>query len=63
MNVPNTVKDIDGWSDLKELDEHGKGLTTWEIDFVESLMQQLRQGRFLSEKQQARLKSIRDERL
>lgn len=60
---PASVVDIDGWNDLVELDEHGEGLTTWEADFVESLMQQLRAGKTLTEKQRARLDQITEERL
>lgn len=42
---PTSVVDIDGWNDLVELDEHGEGLTTWEVDFVESLVrEQVRRG-------------------
>jgi len=60
---PTSVVDIDGWNDLVELDEHGEGLTTWEVDFVESLMQQLRAGKTLTEKQRTRLDQIAEERL
>lgn len=61
--VPPTVVDKAGYEDLRELDEHGEGLTQWEIDFVESLTVQLLEGRTLSAKQRARLDSLREERL
>ena len=60
---PKTVKDRDSWALLHELDEHGAGLSQWEIDFVESLAQQLLLDRFLSAEQRARLDSLREERL
>ncbi len=60
---PSTVVDVDAWTDLQELDQHGEGLTTWEIDLVESLLQQLRAGRTLTEKQRAKLDAIREARL
>ncbi|MCA8950100.1 MAG: hypothetical protein KDE27_11405 [Planctomycetes bacterium] len=61
--APYGVVDLDAWVDLKELDEHGEGLTQWEIDFVESLTGQLRAGRFLSNAQRQTLNRIREERL
>lgn len=57
------IVDPASWDDLKELDEHGEDLTQWEIDFVESLMQQLRNGRRLTAKQHEKLAAIREERL
>ena len=60
---PETVVDKAAWVDLKELDDHGEGLTQWEIDLVESLMQQLRAGRTLTESQRAKLDEIREARL
>lgn len=61
--MPETVKDVASWDELQELDEHGNGLTQWEINFVESLMKQLRNGSFLSAKQREILERIRDEKL
>jgi hypothetical protein len=61
--IPATVVDKAAWVDLQELDAHGEGLTQFEVDFVESLLQQLRAGRTLTDKQRAKLDSIREERL
>lgn len=61
--IPSVVVDKSSWVDLQELDEHGESLTTWECDYIESLLQQLRAGRMLSDKQRAKLASIREERL
>lgn len=61
--IPPTVVDKAGWTDLQELDQHGEDLTTWECDLIESLLQQLRAGRMLTDKQRAKLDSIREERL
>lgn len=64
MNTfPATVVDKAAWTDLHELDQHGEGLTTWESDLIESLLQQLRAGRTLTDRQRAKLDSIREERL
>ncbi|MBL8756315.1 MAG: hypothetical protein JNK15_23675 [Planctomycetes bacterium] len=60
---PESVVDVDAWDDLQELDQHGHGLTTWESDWIESVLQQLRAGRRLTDKQRAKLESIREERL
>lgn len=60
---PPTVVDKAAWTDLQELDQHGEGLTQFEIDFVESVMQQLRAGRTLTDKQREKLASIREDRL
>lgn len=61
--IPSTVVDKASWVDAKELDEHGEGLTPYEVDFVESLTKQLRAGRMLSEKQRETLDKIREQRL
>ncbi len=63
MTIPIGVVDKASWTDLKELDEHGENLTTWEADFIESLLGQLRAGRMLTEKQREKLDAIREERL
>lgn len=60
---PETVVDKAAWVDLKELDDHGEGLTQWEIDFIEDLHGTLRAGRSLTDKQRATLNRIREERL
>lgn len=62
-HIPDTVRDKASWLDLKELDEHGEGLTQWEIDFVESLTKQLLEWRYLTKPQQARLEEIMEARL
>jgi len=61
--IPATVVDKAAWADLQELDKHGEGLTTWECDLIESLLQQLRAGRTLTERQRAKLDAIREDRL
>ena len=61
--VPHTVRDRAAWADLRELDEHGEGLTQWEIDWVESVTKHLLQGRHLSPAQWTTLNRIREERL
>lgn len=61
--IPDGVKDRAAWVDLKELDEHGDGLSQWEIDFVESLHGWLRSGMSLTDRQRQRLDRIREDRL
>lgn len=54
------------WDDhelLEELDDEGRGLTTWEADFVESLWQRLEVADELTERQREKLEEIADERL
>lgn len=60
---PSTIIDKAGWTDLQELDEHGEGLTPWEIELVESLTKRLRTGGLLTDKQRETLDRIREERL
>ena len=60
---PATVKDRDTWALLQELDEHGEGLTQWEIDFVEDLTCKLLLGTRPSDATKAKLDQIREERL
>lgn len=62
-DFPATVRDKAAWVDLQELDQSGDGLTTFEIDFVESITKHLRGGAMLTEKQRAMLDKIREERL
>jgi hypothetical protein len=61
--IPDGVRDRAGWVDLKEVDEHGEGLTQFEIDFVESLHGWLLSGMDLTDKQRSTLERIRAERL
>lgn len=61
--IPPSVVDKAAWVDLKELDNHGDGLSQWEIDFVENLHGWLRAGRMLTDNQRAKLDTIRREKL
>jgi len=61
--APETVKDRETWSLLQELDEHGQGLTQWEIDFVEKLTQDLLLGLRVSTRRKEKLDEIREDRL
>lgn len=61
--IPKTVRDTVGWTDLRELDDHGENLTQYEIDFVESLTQQLLAGKTLTTAQRVKLDQVREERL
>lgn len=61
--APPEVLDRDSWRDVTDLDEHGVDLSQWEIEFVESLTQQLLSGETLSEKQKQKLASIIEERV
>lgn len=60
--VPHAVVDRAGWRDVQHVDNHGENLTQWEIDFVESLTQQLLAGGRLSKKQRERLEEIAEEK-
>jgi hypothetical protein len=49
----------DQWHDwLTSIQNNGVNLTTWELDFVESISQQLAAGRRMSEKQAEILERI-----
>jgi len=48
---------------LKELDDNGEQLSSWEIEFVESMTKQLRLGRGLSVAQRGKLEQIAEERV
>ena len=61
--IPDTVRDRHGWLDVKLLDEQGKSLSQWEIDFCESLLGWLRAGKMLSAKQRAKLDALIDEKV
>lgn len=62
-DMPESVIDPASWVDLQELDQHGEGLTEWEIEFVEDLFAWLRAGKALTDKQRDRLEAIREQRL
>lgn len=59
---PVSVEDHDAWPELVGVDELGEDLTQWEVDFVESLMCQVLEGKILSPKQRARLRQIAEDR-
>ena len=61
-DVPESVNDLDGWDRLQHIDNDGVDLTSWEIDFVESLTKQLKQGKYLSDKQSEILMRIEEQR-
>lgn len=61
--APETVNDRETWGLLQELDEHGQGLTQWEIDFVEKLTQDLLLGLRVSTRRKEKLDEIREDRL
>lgn len=63
IKVPDTVRDRDSWLLLQELDEHGEGLTQWEIDFVEQLTRDLLAGAKLTTGRKTKLEQIREDRL
>lgn len=48
---------------LDDIDNHGSGLTDWEIEFTDSLMKQLEAGKDPSDKQCATVKRIHKERV
>lgn len=60
---PKEVRDVESWNRAQELDCNGVDLTRWECDFLESLLQQLLQGRTLTEKQRKKLELIIEERV
>jgi hypothetical protein len=61
-DIPREVKDKDGWLDAQLLDSHGQELSQWEVDFLESIMQQMRKGHFLSGKQRMLLGNLVEEK-
>ena len=61
--IPQMVIDIDNWHLAKEIDEKATDLSQWEIEFLESLFQQMIGGRRLSEKQVKKLKLIKEEKV
>lgn len=48
---------------LQEIDDHGSGLTSWEVGFVESVTRQLERGVTLTAKQSEQLSKIHDARV
>jgi hypothetical protein len=48
---------------IADLEKHGKNLSEWETTFVDSLSQQMRRGRSLSEKQIDKLRKIHEEKV
>ena len=62
-DIPDDVVDQASWVDLLELDQHGEGLSDWEIEFVDDLFAWLRAGKSLTQKQSAKLDAIRERRL
>ncbi len=61
--IPPLVKDVASWHDVQLVDRSGEGVTQWEADFLDSLMGQLRAGRYLSTKQRARLDIMLEDRI
>ena len=61
--IPSTVCDKAAWVDLRELDDHGDGLTQFEIDFVDGLMKRVKAGAILTDRQREVLAKIREDRL
>lgn len=61
--VPETVRDRATWLLAKELDDLGENLTSWECDYLESLIQDLLLGRQPSERRRRKLDEIREDRL
>jgi len=61
--MPASCIDPNAWDDLIDLDENGEDLTSWEANFVDSLMKQLRAGHRCSDLQRSTLERIREQRL
>ena len=61
--IPPGVKCVASWRDVQLVDRSGENLTQWEIDFLDSVMGQLRAGRYLSTKQRARLDIMLEDRI
>lgn len=55
---------MDHWDMLNEIDQHGEGLTKWEVAFVEDLLQSDdMDGIPLSEAQEEKIEQLYEERL
>lgn len=61
--IPATVCDKAAWVDLRELDDHGDGLTEWETEFLDALIKRVRAGAILTDRQRETLARIREDRL
>ena len=52
---------------LDDIDNHGSGLTSWELDFIDDMMRRLEglreDGHDLTDDQRAKIEEIYDERL
>ena len=59
--APKEVIDKDGWLLVKTVDEKAEELNQWEIDFIDSIINHLLSGKWLSKKQRAKLNEITEE--
>lgn len=48
---------------IKRIDDHGKGLTDWEVEFVDSCLRTLERGEPLTTKQRAVAQRIDEQRV
>lgn len=60
---PKGVVDKASWEHVTELDNFGENLTDWEKEFLDSLLKQLRNGKFLTDKQFDTLQKIKERRI
>ncbi len=58
-----TIKDSDWQWWLEEIENRGVNLSTWEIDFIESVTLQIKGGREISERQIGIIERIYTERV
>ncbi len=61
-DIPPEVKDLESWKDAVLIDGKGQGLTQWEVDFIESILQRMRKGLYLTPKQQVIVNRIIEEK-
>ena len=61
--TPPTVKDQWSWDLIQEIDLHGVSLTSWELDFLETMMRFVVRGRVLTHPQRRKLADIRAQRV
>lgn len=61
--IPSSVNDKTSYIKIMRLDEEGEGLSSWECEFLDSLMGQVDKGRCLSSKQTETLNKIMMERM
>lgn len=59
-DIPPGVNDKTGYEKVSDLLDIDEGLSEWEIDFAESVVKQLEDGRQLTEKQKSKLDQILD---